>query len=101
LSHKINIKDYQFYQALTRYPCIEAIWLFGSRARQDNQERADIDLAVLCPKARFEDWCQIEDTVDNADTLLKIDLVRLDALPDSSALKISILKEGIKLYEQS
>ena len=42
-----------------------------------------------------------ENIVDNADTLLKIDLVRLDSLLDSSDLKIAILKEGIKLYEKS
>jgi predicted nucleotidyltransferase len=97
----MDIKRYKFYHELIKHPYVETIWLFGSRARQDNQERADIDLAVLCPKASFEEWCELENIIDNADTLLKIDLVRLDSLLDSSDLKIAILKEGIKLYEKS
>lgn len=30
--------------------------MFGSRAREDSQERSDIDLAIQCPKAQNGDW---------------------------------------------
>ena len=31
---------------LGRHPAVERVWLYGSRARGDNFERSDIDLAV-------------------------------------------------------
>lgn len=35
---------------------IDEICLFGSRARGDNKERSDIDLAIVCPRASDTDW---------------------------------------------
>ncbi|WP_425361674.1 nucleotidyltransferase [Candidatus Tisiphia endosymbiont of Mystacides longicornis] len=43
----------------------------------------------------------MQEIIDNADTLLKIDCVRFDELDDSSDLKLSIIREGVKLYEKS
>lgn len=37
---------------LARYPAVERVWLFGSRARGDKFERSDIDLAVEAPRMR-------------------------------------------------
>ncbi len=95
-----TIQNYRFYKQLVALSFIKEIWLFGSRARGDNQDRADIDLAVLCPAATFQDWEVVQEIIDDADTLLKIDCVRLDKLDDTSALKQSILTQGIKLYEK-
>lgn len=75
--------------------------MFGSRARGDNQERADIDLAILCNNASFEDWLLVRSIIEDADTLLKIDCIRMDGLPETSDLKISIIQQGIKLYEKN
>lgn len=97
----MDIRDYRFYQTLIEQPFVEAVWLYGSRARRDHQARADIDLAIFCPKANFEDWNRLEEIIERADTLLKIDFVRLDELPSDSNLKAAILKEGIKVYEKS
>ncbi|WP_410526187.1 nucleotidyltransferase domain-containing protein [Rickettsia endosymbiont of Urophora cardui] len=44
-----DIKSYLFMEKLESLPFIEEIWLFGSRARGDNNERSDIDLAIICP----------------------------------------------------
>lgn len=44
---------------------------------------------------------KLQEIVDNADTLLKIDCIRLDELEDSSDLKLSIIREGVKLYERT
>lgn len=46
----MNATDYRFYTQLTTLPFVDQIWLFGSHARGDNQERADIDLAVHEPR---------------------------------------------------
>ena len=77
---------------------IEALILFGSRARGTHRERSDIDLAVICPKASRNDWHRMGDIVENARTLLKIDLVRFENAPES--LKKEILSEGLPLYER-
>ncbi|WP_342278806.1 nucleotidyltransferase domain-containing protein [Candidatus Tisiphia endosymbiont of Myopa tessellatipennis] len=97
----MKVQDYKFYNDLISQIVVEEIWLFGSRARNDNQDRADIDLAIVCHNATTKDWLKLQEIVDNADTLLKIDCIRLDELEDSSDLKLSIIREGVKLYERS
>jgi predicted nucleotidyltransferase len=96
----VNIKDYKFYHELIKLPFINQIWLFGSRARHDNQERADIDLAIQCPQASLHDWLRIQSIIDDADTLLQIDCIRMDELDNTSPLKSAIKTQGIKLYEK-
>lgn len=96
----MKITDYRFYDKLTQQSFVEQIWLFGSRARGDNQHRADIDIALYCPTATDKDWLSILDIIDGADTLLKIDCLRLDEMDDDSAIKQAIRREGIKLYEK-
>lgn len=99
----MNVKDkilhYQFFKELCNLPFIEAIYLYGSRARGDNKERSDIDLAILCPTASEEDWLKIIDIIENADTLLKIDYVRMDDL-SNEVLKQNILEEKVILFER-
>ncbi|MCC8371289.1 MAG: nucleotidyltransferase domain-containing protein [Rickettsia endosymbiont of Pseudomimeciton antennatum] len=97
----MKVQDYKFYNDLISQAVVEEIWLFGSRARNDNQDRADIDLAITCPNATINDWSKLQEIIDNADTLLKIDCIRLDELDDLSNLKLSIIQEGVKLYERS
>lgn len=55
------------------------IILFGSRAKGTNQE-PDIDLAIEGPLASSAQWNQVMEIIENADTLLKIDCVRLDKI---------------------
>lgn len=84
---------------LSRFPSVEKIILYGSRARGDAEERSDIDIAVVCPTATKREWFDIEDVVDNARTLLSIDLVRLDTA--SEELRKNVLREGKILYERT
>ena len=79
-------------------PSVERILLFGSRARGDHGERSDIDLAVACPGADAADWARIWLIVDDAPTLLAIDLVRLEHAGD--ALRQQIERDGLVLYER-
>jgi len=76
-----EITDYTFFRKLIALPFVEKIILFGSRARGDNAPRADIDIAIWCPKATQADWHKIVDIIDEADTLLEIDCIRLDTEP--------------------
>lgn len=88
----------QLVENLSRLTYVESVWLFGSRARRDNHLRSDVDLAIDCPNASATEWHMILDEVDQADTLLPIDCVRLNE--SDAALKENILKWGQILYSR-
>ena len=73
------------------------IVLFGSRARGDNRERSDIDLAVygLDDDKRGYFWWDI----DELPTLLKIDLVYVSGWTSEELLK-NIERDGVVIYER-
>lgn len=95
---QIDIKKYRFFNTLIKLSFIERIWLYGSRARGDNSERSDIDLAIMCPKANDSDWLQVQNILENADTLLKIDCIRFDLLSESNTLRQAIIEQGECLF---
>ncbi len=95
-----GLPDYAFLHRLEALPFVDAVWLYGSRARGDNFARADIDLAVLCPHASREDWRQVLDLVEEADTLLHIDCVRFDTLQIHDELRDSIVTDHVELFHR-
>lgn len=95
-----QIQNYHFFQELCKLPFIEEIWLFGSRARGDALDRSDIDLAIVCPDATQDDWYKVLEISEDADTLLKIDLVRFDQLANDDPLRDNILRFKQVLYKR-
>lgn len=85
-------------ECLKAFPEVERVILFGSRARGDQGFRADIDIAVECPTADIIRWSDMVDAVEEAPTLLEIDLIRLEEAPPE--LVANILLEGRVLYER-
>lgn len=74
---------------------LHKVILFGSRARGDNRERSDIDIAVSGGNiAEFSTGIDEE-----INTLLMFDVVNLDGAVQQELLQ-SIEKEGIVLYEE-
>lgn len=67
-----------------RYPEIQTVLLFGSRAHGDYTKLSDIDLAVKAPQLSKMDWLLLGEQVENElDTLLKIDLILYDHASDA------------------
>lgn len=95
-----QIETYQFIKQLKNLDFIEQIWLFGSRARSDHQERSDIDLAIICPRATDRDWSKVLYVIENADTLLKIDCIRFDQLNEEDPLRENILRDQKLIYKR-
>ena len=94
-----DIKKYQFFQKLCKLPYVDTIYLFGSRATDSYRERSDIDLAIVCPNATDSQWLALLSVIEEADTLLLIDCVRLDSLPPS-ALRTEIERTKHLLYRK-
>lgn len=75
---------------------IKKVILFGSRARGDNHDRSDIDLAVSGGNpVRFHG-----DLEECAHTLLFFDVVDLDRPALSQALRNEINRDGELIYEE-
>ncbi len=89
-------------QALSAFPDVERITLFGSRARGDNNPYSDIDIAVTGEGINWQEWGKIRRLADVEDntiqTLLKIDLIHTATAGD--ALRNAIATEGQTLYER-
>ncbi len=93
------MKEYQFIERLKKLPFVDALWLFGSRARGDHHSRSDIDIAVICPTATDQDWLKVFEIIETADTLLKIDCVRLEKGRLSDELCNNIERDKKVIYE--
>ncbi len=84
--------------AIAAFPEVERILLFGSRAKGDAEPRSDIDIAVSCPAADTRTWLDICRLAEEAETLLKVDFVRLEEA--SPEFRERIESEGRVLYER-
>lgn len=96
-----ELPHFRFIERLARLPFVEAIYLFGSRARGDNAPRADIDLAIFCPSATRAQWHEVLGIVEDADTLLEVDCIRLDEEAPGSRLRANIEREGKIIHARS
>ncbi|SCJ38446.1 Predicted nucleotidyltransferases [uncultured Clostridium sp.] len=75
---------------------IDKVILFGSRAREDNGDRSDIDLAIYCEGSISE---FIEDIENNTTTLLEFDFSDMKSVNDELFID-QVNKEGIIIYEK-
>ena len=82
-----------------RYPEVEKAYLFGSRAQGDAEAMSDVDIALSCPDIDQRRWEAIAEAVQDAETLLDVDVVWLEEA--SSGLRNEILHTGKVVYERS
>jgi predicted nucleotidyltransferase len=82
-------------------PAVRRVLLFGSRARGDQRERSDYDLAVSAPGMSRADWVRWKlELEERAPTLCGLDLVLLEQLEDAS-LSRAIERDGVVIHEKS
>ena len=74
---------------------IEKVILFGSRARGDNTERSDVDIAVYGGEFDSFYW----NIKENVHSLLMFDVVDADS-GISDELKNEIDRDGVVIYEK-
>ena len=77
---------------------LEKVWLFGSRARGDQRDKSDVDLAFKFDQTKLKNWTLFfVDFEDNIESLLPFDLINIDAVEDR--FRDKIMEQGILLYE--
>jgi predicted nucleotidyltransferase len=91
---------YAFPERLAAFPWVRRLVLFGSRARGDHRARSDFDIAVDCAGAGVMQWQELLDVAETADTLHRIDLVRLDTLRADDPLRHAIERDGVVIFER-
>jgi predicted nucleotidyltransferase len=79
---------------------VQKVVLFGSRARGDNTDVSDYDIAVFEDKLTATDKAYFTQDIEDIQTLKKIDIVFATG-NETDELMNSIKKEGVTIYEQT
>jgi len=90
----MNLPSYKFITTLKTLPFVNELYLYGSRARGDNQTKSDIDLAIEF-SGDYKNKQTIDDIIENADTLLKVDWVDMKKI--GGEFKKIIMNDAVKL----
>lgn len=80
-----------------KYPDIQKIILYGSRAKGNYKVGSDIDLTILGPKVNLNDLLKIQDEIDDLLLPYKVDLSLFHTI-DNKDLIEHIERIGINLY---
>jgi len=91
-------RDLQILHAIfSRFPTVQQVLLFGSRAAGTARRASDIDLAVIAPDMSPAEWADLCEQIEESPIIYQVNAVRFDTLPEGS-LKERILQEGIVIY---
>lgn len=95
---KNNIKNvYNDIISFSKNIGVDKLVLFGSRARGDNQEKSDIDIAVYGCNNFLELKMKLDEELWS---LLHIDIINMDDCNISQELINEINRDGVVLYEK-
>lgn len=82
-----------------RFPAVQEVRVFGSRALGSARRTSDLDVAITAPSATPADWADLCDAIENAPLIYELDVVRTDRTLNPH-LKARINHEGILLYPE-
>lgn len=85
---------------LIRYPEIDKVLIYGSRAKGNAKPSSDFDLAVFAPNLDDLNFSKLWNEISNLDLIFKFDILHWDNL-ENEKLKHKILSEGKSFYPLS
>lgn len=83
-----------------KYPEIERVLIFGSRAKGTFKDGSDIDLAVVAPAMSDQRFTQLWGEIDDLQLVFKVDVVHFDRLAQP-ALREEIMANGQSVHPPS
>lgn len=89
-----------FSRVFARYPGIERVLIFGSRAKGVARAGSDIDLAVIAPAMSAQEFGQLWSEIDALPLVFKVDLLHWDRL-SNICVREKIPMEGRVFYERA
>lgn len=84
-------------EVFRRFPSIQSVRVFGSRAKMSARRASDIDLAIIAPEMTDREWSDMREALDEAPIIYEMDVIRLETLMDHK-LRDRIDKDGIEIY---
>lgn len=83
----------------SRYPHVEEVIVFGSRAKGNYKPGSDIDLAIKGPSLTREDLCALAGAFEESLLPFFVDLLSYSSITNPD-LKAHIDRVGISIYRQ-
>ena len=94
---QLREKDRQSLKTvLAQFPEVRHAWVFGSRATGQARRASDIDLAIEAPDLPPQRWHALQEALEQAPVIYRLDIVRLDTLDDPD-LRRAILGERVEV----
>lgn len=86
------------HSAFSKFPAVEEVRVFGSRAMGNFQPGSDIDLAVFSQGLSYNDLLDLKIAIEDLGLLYKVDLLDYKKI-DHQELKDHITQVGRTLYK--
>jgi predicted nucleotidyltransferase len=86
-------------RVLASEPAVLRVILFGSRAQGTARRSSDMDIAIVAPELEPRALARLWDRLDDRQSLVRVDLHRLEALPPD--WRDEILRTGVVLFERT
>ena len=80
-----------------RFPGIEQVLIYGSRAKGTDKPYSDIDLAVVAPIMSDSEFSRLWNDLDGLELVFKLDVLHWDRMGEQK-LKESIIRHGRLFY---
>ncbi|GAP71652.1 DNA polymerase beta domain protein region [Candidatus Symbiothrix dinenymphae] len=84
---------------LDKYPRVNTVYLFGSRAKATHKQGSDIDLAIMNSQIPLEVVCRLQSDFEDSNLPYFIDILDYSTL-ENQALKAHIKRVGKKIYSK-
>ncbi len=102
MNHHIGLSKHQLQilrQLFKKYPVIEQVKLYGSRAKGNHNERSDIDLALFGKNIQHDTLSRLLMDLDDCDIPYQVDLQNYAELQNPELID-HINRVGMEIYHK-